>query len=111
VFVPRKGPRYTQEEAREAVAASKSWAEALRNLGMCHGGGSAAVLKKYVGIWDIPTDHFDPYAASSGPRVTARPLAEVLVDNSTYSRSALKQRLFREGYKPRYCELCGQGEE
>jgi hypothetical protein len=111
VFVPRKGPRYTQEEAREAVAASKSWAEALRNLGMCHGGGSAAVLKKYVGIWDIPTDHFDPYAASSGPRVTARPLAEVPVDNSTYSRSALKQRLFREGYKPRYCELCGQGEE
>jgi len=35
----------------------------------------------------------------------------VLVDNSNYSRGTLKQRLFREGYKPRFCELCGQGEE
>jgi predicted small metal-binding protein len=109
--VPRNGPRYTEEEARRAVAESRSWAETLRNLGMCHGGGSAAVLKKYVGIWRIPTDHFDPYASHFGPKATARPLAEVLVEGSSYSRRTLKQRLFREGYKPRYCELCGQGEE
>jgi predicted small metal-binding protein len=111
VFVPRKGPRYTEEEARRAVAESKSWAETLRNLGMCHGGGSTAVLKKYVRLWDIPTDHFDPYAALHGPSPAAQPLSAVLVENSSYSRRTLKARLFREGYKPRYCELCGQGEE
>jgi predicted small metal-binding protein len=111
VFVPRTGPRYTEEEARTAIAESMSWAEALRNLGMCHGGGSAAVLKKYARIWHIPTDHFDPYAAARGPRASARALADVLVENSNYSRRSLKQRLFREGYKPRYCELCAQGEE
>jgi predicted small metal-binding protein len=93
------------------VAESKSWAEALRNLGMCHGGGSTTVLKKYVRIWGIPTDHFDPYASITRPRQSAQPLAAVLVENSSYSRRTLKERLFREGFKPRYCELCGQGEE
>jgi hypothetical protein len=83
----------------------------LRNLGMCNGGGSAAVLKKWVRIWGISTDHFDPYAALRGPSKTAQPLAALLVENASYSRRSLKYRLFREGIKPRYCELCGQGEE
>jgi hypothetical protein len=38
------------------------------------------------------------------------PLAEILVRNSSYSRSNLKERLFREGLKSRRCEMCGQGE-
>jgi hypothetical protein len=39
-----------------------------------------------------------------------RPLAEFLTENSTYSRSSLKRRLFAEGFKQRRCELCGVGE-
>ena len=111
MFVPRIGPRYTEDEARKAVAASRSWAETLRNLGMCHGGGSAAVLKKWVAIWGIATDHFDPYAALRGPARTATPLSDVLVEHSSFARGHLKRRLLREGIKPRHCELCGQGEE
>ncbi|HET8537455.1 MAG TPA: DUF1059 domain-containing protein [Solirubrobacteraceae bacterium] len=68
------------------------------------------MLKKYAREWEIPTDHFDPYAASRGPRRTACDLADVLVENSNYSRRSLKERLFRDGYKARYCEICGQGE-
>jgi hypothetical protein len=60
------GPRYGETEAREAIAASVSWSEALRRMGMCHSGGAHLVLKKYAAIWDIPTDHFDPYAAVRG---------------------------------------------
>src|SRR3954451_3875077 len=40
-----------------------------------------------------------------------RPLEEVLVENSSYSRGSLKARLYAEGLKERRCELCGQGEE
>lgn len=40
----------------------------------------------------------------------ATPLAEVLVEHSTYSRASLKRRLFESGLKERRCELCGQGE-
>ena len=48
MFVPRIGPRYTKEQARVAIASSRSWAEALRRLGMCHSGGAHVVLRKYA---------------------------------------------------------------
>jgi hypothetical protein len=74
-------------------------------------------VKRHARRWGIPTDHFDPHAVilealergrgKGGRRI---PLAEILVPNSTYSRSNLKERLFKEGLKSRRCEMCGQGE-
>jgi len=63
------------------VADSLSYAEALRRLGMRAAGGNHLTLQKYVVIWDIPTDHFDPLFAQ---------------------RRQLRRRV---------CELCGQGED
>jgi hypothetical protein len=99
-----------EAEVREAIAASLSWAESLRRLGLCASGGNWRTLQKYAALWEIPTDHFDPYAANRGARGTAKPLPEVLVENSTYNRRSLKHRLFEEGLKERRCELCGQDE-
>jgi hypothetical protein len=39
-----------------------------------------------------------------------KPLAELLVEGSTYPRGHLKRRLFAEGIKEPRCEVCGQGE-
>lgn len=105
-------PRYTEGEARKAVAESLSYSEVLRRLGMRPAGGNHALLRKYIDtIWRIPTDHFDPGAAANrNLHKAAKPLAEILVKGSTYSRGKLKQRLFEEGLKGRACELCGQGE-
>jgi hypothetical protein len=108
MFVPPRGPRYSQDEAVAAIAASRSWAETLRRLGMCESGGGGRVLQKYARIWGISTDHFDPYAAAR--HRTQRPLSEVLIEGSTYSRSNLKPRLYASGLKDRRCEICGQGE-
>jgi hypothetical protein len=108
-----RGVRFTEEEARHAVAASLSYSEALRRLGLRSAGGNHATLRKYVALWDISVDHFDRYASQrqGGLRVTqARPLRQILVEHSTYSRGHLKERLFREGVKCRVCELCGQDE-
>jgi hypothetical protein len=107
-----RGPRYSEQAAREAVAASRSYSEALRRLGMCQAGGSHAVLKKWLAIWEISTTHFDPYARVrelNGARGRT-PLADLLREESTYHRRHLKRRLFDEGYKDRACEMCGQGE-
>jgi hypothetical protein len=109
---PVRRRRYTEAEARAAIAASRSWAESLRRLGFCHSGGNPATLKKRAAQWGVSTDHFDPHAASNEalrrrPKV---PLAEILVPRSTYSRSRLKQRLYDEGLKRPVCELCGQGD-
>lgn len=105
--------RYTEDEVRAAVAASLSYSEVLRRLGMRPAGGNHATIRKYVeAVWRIPNDHFDPGAArvASLRRREAIPLKEILVEHSTYSRRRLKVRLYDQGLKRRQCELCGQGE-
>jgi hypothetical protein len=107
VFVP---PRYSEDDARLAIAASMSWAEALRRLGMRPAGGNWKTLQRYAReVWGISTAHFDPDAMRHRGR-TGRPLAEILVEDSTYNRGSLKRRLYAEGVKTRRCELCGQDE-
>jgi hypothetical protein len=108
---------YSEEEARTAIAASLSFAEALRRLGLRAAGGNWRTLARYAReVWGIPTDHFDPHAGQRAAlarhrRRATTPLAEILVEGSHYSRGSLKKRLFAEGLKARRCELCGQGEE
>jgi hypothetical protein len=107
----RGGPRFNEAEARAAIAASRSWTESLRRLDYCPTGGNPATLKKYAALWGIPTDHFDPYAGvMAAIRMPKRPLDEILVEHSTYSRSNLKARLYAEGLKEPICEECGQDE-
>jgi len=102
---------YSEAEARAAIAASRSFTETLRRLGLCETGGAAVVLKKWTVRWGISTDHFDPYAASRARLShSLMPLDEVLVVGSSYHRAKLKERLFDAGLKARACEMCGQGE-
>lgn len=70
------------------------------------------MLKRYVDeVWSISTEHFDPGAAAiRNLHRSAKPLDEILVRGSTYSRGKLKQRLFEAGVKERVCEMCGQDE-
>jgi HNH endonuclease len=76
-------------------------------------GGNHSLLRKYVDDqWKIPTNHFDAGAASRASLgKPPTPIEKVLVQNSTYSRGKLKQRLFAEGFKQRRCEMCGQEEQ
>ena len=107
-----RAPRYSIDEARVAIGQSRSWAEALRRLGMCHGGGAHAVLRKYAELWSISSEHFDPYATvREGGPARRRPLEEILVENSDFSRGHLKERLYQAGLKQPVCEQCGQGED
>lgn len=104
-------PRFTEEQLRQAVAASFNWAETLRALGYCPSGGNPTTVKKYVELWGIDVSHFDPdRARHRGLGRNPIPLADILVENSTYTRWNLKQRLYDEGLKTRQCEFCGQGE-
>src|SRR5436190_21967663 len=62
----RDGPRFTELQAREAIARSRSWTEALRRLGYCPTGGNPQTLKAWAHRWKISADHFDPWAANRG---------------------------------------------
>jgi HNH endonuclease len=106
-----RAPRYTEEQVRDAVSASRSAAEALRALGLRPAGGNHKTLKKLIARYEISTEHFDPYWGQRGSRsLSATPLDAILVEGSSYARSHLKRRLYDEGLKRRVCELCGQGE-
>jgi hypothetical protein len=101
-------PRYSEQDARKAVAASFSYAEALRRLGLGATGSNWLTLQRWTVRWGIDTSHFDPDAARR--RADARPIEEILVEGSTYSRNHLKARLYAAGLKQPICELCGQGD-
>jgi hypothetical protein len=109
VFVRR--PPFTESRLREVIAAASCWSDALRALGMRCAGGNHATLKKYVSLWGISTEHFDPdVGRRRAGRRRQRPLSELLVRDSPFDRGQLKKRLFAEGLKERRCELCGQDE-
>lgn len=108
-----RGPAFTELQAREAIAASRSWSEALGRLNYCKSGSNPRTLKKWVERWRISTEHFDARAASIDALNGSRrkiPLEEILVENSTYARGKLKKRLYAAGLKKPICELCGQGD-
>ena len=76
--MPGRGPRYSEEGARVAVAAARSHFDAMVRLGVRPAGGKHATLKKYLALWGISTDHFD-WGGARPPKRGALPLEEVLV--------------------------------
>lgn len=84
-------------------------AEVLRHFGLRPAGGNHRLLRRWLERWDISIEHFA--LEWPAPKREPTPLAEVLVEGSTYSRGHLKKRLYDEGLKQRACELCGQGED
>ncbi len=104
-------PPFSEADLREAIAAATSWSGTLRLLGYTVKGANHRTVQRWAERWDIPSDHFDPNAGRRrASQARAKPLEEALVENSTYHRGQLKDRLLATGIKQRVCEMCGQGE-
>lgn len=101
-----------EEILREVVKNSKSKNEVLLKLGLRAAGGNNKTLKKFIDLYDIDISHFrknwEKVAAIS--KNSKIPLEEILIEGSDYNRGHLKERLYSEGLKERFCEMCGQGE-
>jgi HNH endonuclease len=108
--VPRTPP-FAESDARAAIAEADSWSEALRLLGYQSKGCNYRTLQRWTRHWEISTDHFDPnLGRRRGNAAREIPIEEILVENSTYSRGHLKDRLLNAGLKKPECEMCGQGD-
>lgn len=98
------------EELKCAVRESTTYRQVLNRLGLRPAGGNYAQLRKYIRAAGLDTGHFKGQAWSRGkkcPRPTARPLAEILTENSDFQTYWLKLRLYAANLKPRHCEECG----
>ena len=109
---PRASRRsWTDADLRAAVAASKSIAGVLRQLGLKPGGSMYVTIQRRIVDLALDTQHFTGRGWSRGRSVTCwkgRPLDEVLVRNSDYTgTSSLRRRLIKEGLLDERCALCG----
>lgn len=104
--------KWSKEYLEIIVSLSKSKNEVLERMGLRKAGSNNKTLKKYLDAYSISTQHFNKnwYKISEYSKNKKLDLSEILVENSNYSRSNLKERLYKEGLKERFCEICGQGE-
>jgi hypothetical protein len=112
----KRKEKYSKENFEKAIKNANSIKDALRNLNLRAAGGNYKIFHKYVKIYNIDTSHFISREIQNKILLVNAfskkiSLSEILVENSNYNRSSLKNRLYNEGLKERKCELCGQGEE
>ncbi len=105
---------WTEADLRAAVATSTSIAGVLRHLGLSYGGSVYVTIPRRIRDLGLDTSHFTGKGWRKGSERsvrTARPLPEILVENSDHvTTSALRRRLLKEGLRQPRCEICG-GEE
>lgn len=103
---------WNKENLQEVVKNSKTQKECLEKLGIRCSGGNHKTFKKYVELYNIDTKHFitNFHKMVSINKEKKLKLSEILVENSSYNRTRLKERLYNEGLLERKCSLCGQDE-
>jgi hypothetical protein len=100
---------WNKEILIELIKESKTQSEVLNKMKLRSAGSNFYTLKKYIKLFDIDTSHFiKNYNIMIN--FNTIPLYEILVENSTFNRNHLKERLYKESLKDRKCELCGQDE-
>lgn len=110
--------RYSRENFENIINESLNIKMALEKLDLRAAGGNYKVFHRYVEKYNLDTSHFETkkeiyqrtFAIASIKKKIN--IFEILVENSNYSRTHLKKRLYEEGLKERCCEMpgCNQGE-
>jgi len=108
--LPRRGPTWSDEQLRNAVASSLSIAGTIRALGLVPAGGNYDQVQRRIAELELDTSHMTGQGWNVGGLYQPskqRALEMVLVANQWTSSTGLRKRLFRAGLKQPECELCG----
>lgn len=101
---------WTAEQLKSAVKESFSIAQVLKKLNLRPAGGNYKQIDKYIKEINVDVSHFKGRGWNKGLRGIGKPiipLEKILLKNSQFQSSYLKQRLFNIGLKKRECEQCG----
>ena len=101
-----KGYKLSESELNKIISESHSYSECLEKIKIRSAGGNFNTIKKYIKKYDIDISHFN-IKNDFKPK---RELIDILVKDSSFSRSSLKRRLLGEKILVPICCLCGQDE-
>lgn len=103
--------KYTKEYLTELVNSSKSIWEVVEKTDLSKQSGNYNYINRLIKRLEIDKTHFTKQTV--GHKKNLQPLSNYLVKGKflTLNGNRLKQRLYEEGLKYRFCELCGQNEE
>lgn len=106
---PRTSPIWItpKEEFARIVQESKTYTEVLAQFGLVNKGNNSVTLKKRIKEDGLDTSHFDSTAAKIRNLHTRVSLEDVMVENSTFSRTHLRRRIIKEEVIPYECRGCG----
>ena len=109
-----------KKELEKIVKECKTIGEILRYFGLSNKGNNYKTIKGRMEADNIDYSHiplgtnacyFHAKNGISFGGVSARPLEEIMVENSNYSRNHLKKRLLKKGILENKCSICGLGPE
>ena len=103
--------KFTQSEFTSLVKESESMGHLLERLNIVKAGGNYSTMKKRIMVWNIDTSHWNGRKRQGylNRKLGLRrriSLSEIMVENSTFIHSSLKNRLIEEGIFERKCYEC-----
>ena len=101
---------WTVDQLIKAVKESFSYRKVLSKLNLQEAGGNYDQIKKYIKEFDLDTNHFTGKAWNKGRTGFGKArisMEDILTVGSTYQSFKLKARLFKDGLKTPFCEVCG----
>lgn len=97
----------SEDQFRQIVKKSHSYAECARKIGLSVNGANATLqIKKRILELNLSTEHFN--ATQDAHAATRYNLADILIENSTYANiTRLKERLLAANLLEYKCAICG----
>lgn len=107
--------KLSKKEFAKIVADSATVTEIIKKCGLRPIGNNNKTIKKRIEEDNVDISHIPlGLNANKGRKfggVTAIPLKDVLLENSTYNRGHLKRRLIEDGILKEKCAICYQNPE
>ncbi len=101
---------YDIKKLEKLVKSSTTYSEVCRGFGIKESGGNIRTIKKRIKENNLDISHFEGKAYTGKRRESTgqkqKELSDILVENSDYSRAALKRRLINEGVLEYKCFKC-----
>ncbi len=100
--------KYTKQFLAPVIAASKTWSEVCRTVGVKPATGLQTHIKRRAIEFGIDYSHFVGHASNKGRTFFSQriPAERYLFEGSSIKSHTLKLRLWRDGIKPQHCEQC-----